>query len=258
MRGVGGTAAGQTDFTLTSVYYLLAARQQSRVGPGPRFVAVVHDRSPLAAFVPLDSPLRAAGDVGGRRVAASTAPWFDLEFQAALRALGLPPAVFVGPSPSGERASMVRGEVDIIGSWAEAIAVIRHRAEVPVRSIPLGPDVYATGLAAAGHVPDELARRMATAFAAALDQQRRHPSLGLDDLCRDHPRVDPAAALEEWDILTGYLRADGPGRMRADRWQRTLDHVCATHGFSPAVAADVCREGLLDVQAVPVTAGAPA
>lgn len=212
---------------------------------GARFVAVVHDRSPLAAFVAADGPLRHPQDLGGRRVAASTAPWFNTEYQGGLRRLGLAPGVLVGPSTPGARPSMVRGEVEVIGSWHEAVTTIRRRAEMPVRAIPFGPDIYVTGLVAGDAVEPEVVQRTVEAFSDAMEQQRHNPILGLHDMCQRHSNLDPAAVSEEWSVLSTYLDPSRPGRMDASRWEATLLHASHTHGFSPAPLAAICREELL-------------
>ncbi len=220
-------------------------QRRERAGGDSRFIAVVHDRSPLAAFVAVDSPLKRAEDLGGNRVAASAAAWFDREYQAALRRLGLAPAVHVAPSAPGERPSMVRGEVEVIGSWAEAVAVIRRRAQTAVRAIPLGSDIYNTGLVAADHLDSDIVGRMAAAFSDALQHQRQNPDAGLAELCRHHPDVDADAVREEWSVLSGYLGPRRPGVMDRARWQATIEHLRQIHGFSHVTVADLIREGLV-------------
>ncbi len=140
---------------------------------------------------------------------------------------------------------MVRGEVEIIGSWAEAIPVIRRRAGMPVRAIPFGPDIYTTGMVALDWVDADVVRRMVEAFREAVQHQRQNPLAGLDELCRRHPTVDADAVLEEWSILSGYLDADRPGLMDRTRWQRTLEHLCRTHGLAPVTVDDLCRPDLV-------------
>lgn len=213
-------------------------------------MAVLHQRSPLAAFVRADSPVRRPTHLAGRRVAASTAPWFDLEYAAGLAALGLEPPVHVPRREDGEPLSLADGEVDVIGSWAEAVAVIRRRAGVPVRAVPFGPAVYTTGLVAAERVAPEVVRRMVDALLAALFRQRAQPRLGLEELCGRHPGVAAASALEEWAVLDEYVfAADQPGAMDAARWQATMDHLARTHGIPPRPLEQVCRTELLGAPA---------
>lgn len=224
----------RTEFAITAVQSSLARQAQRPQRPEPRFVAVIHQRSPLAAFVPVDSSLRWPSDLVGARVAASTAPWFDREFRAGLDALGFGPPVVVPPREDGERLSLADGEVDVIGSWEEAVAVLRRRAGVPIRSIPFGPQVYTTGVVAQDHVPADVVIRMTEALRAAFEQQRAEPELGLDDLCRRYPRVDRAGALEEWAVLDDYVFGTGqPLAMSYHQWEATIAHAVHTYGFTP-------------------------
>lgn len=236
-----GTAA---DFAVAGVHTVLASLHRGE--PAGRFVAVVHQRSPLAAFVAVDSVLRSPRDLAGRRVAASTVPWFDHEYRAGLAALGLEPGPVVAPHADGTRPSLATGEVDVIGSWAESVAPLRRRAGMAVRPIAFGPDVYTVGIVADASVPPAVAARMVRALSAAYVDQRRRPGTGLDELCRRFPSVPPADVVEEWSLLDPYIFAGGrPLAMERGRWSATIAHAAATHGFAPPVVADVCREALL-------------
>lgn len=243
------TAEGGADFALTSVYYYLAARQQLGGRLRARFVAVVHQRSPLAAFVPLESPLEHPADLGGVRVAGATPAWFQSEYQGRLVELGLQPAVVV-PVGDGDRPSLARGEVDVIFSWAEAMPLIRQSAGIPVRSIPFGADIYATGLVAADDVAPGVVSRMVQALRAALEQQRRQPSLGIAELCARLPSVGPDRVREEWVMLNNQvLVGDECLTMHSQRWVATIEHVCRTHGFDILPVVDVVRADMLQTPA---------
>lgn len=234
------------EFALASVYGRLAALARPDAGPAERFVAAVHQRSPLAAFVPADSQLREPWHLSGRRVAASTLPWFDHEYRSGLLVLGLRPPVVVQPHPSGERPSLAEGEVDAIGSWAESIAPMRRRAGIAVRAIPFGPAVYTTGVVASDRVAPELAARMVAALSDAYLAQRERPRVGLGELCRRFPTVRAVDALEEWAVLDGYVFAEpAPLAMDADRWRSTIDHAARTHGFPRRPLGEVCRDEAL-------------
>lgn len=257
--GAPAPAAGRparADFAVAAVQSNLTARARRPEAAHPRFVAVVHQHSPLAAFVPLGSRLRWPSDLAGARVAASTAPWFDHEFRAGLEAMGLGPPHVVPRREDGVPWSLVDGEVDAVGSWEEAIAVIRRRAGTDVRAIPFGPRVYTTGVVAEDRVPAEVVTRMVSALRAAFEEQRSAPHLGLDALCRRFPGVDPGAALEEWGILVDYVFAGGrPLAMTAEQWERTIAHAARTHGIVPLAVDQVCRtDALLAMPAMPVGA----
>ena len=243
-RGCGAGArppAERPEFALAAVHGHLAALAGGRT-PGSRFVATVHQCSPLAAFVTLDSPVRRPSDLAGRRVAASTIPWFDHEYRQGLLDLGLVPGPVIQPHPSGERPSLATGEVDVIGSWAESIAPMRRRAGVPVRSIAFGQPIYTTGVVAADGLPAGVVEHMLAALAEAYAQQRDLPGLGVGDLCGRFPKVVAADAVEEWGLLDSYIFGDGPAlAMDAARWRATLEHGARAHGFA-GVALDVlCR-----------------
>lgn len=241
------------DFAVTAVQSAVGARVRRPHDRHPRFVAVVHQRSPLAAFVPIDSPLRWPSDLAGAKVAASTAPWFDLEFRAGLEALGLGPPVVVPARADGRRLSLADGAVEVIGSWDEAIAVLRRRAGVPVRSIPFGPQVYTTGVVAQDHVSGDVVARMVEALRDAFEQQRSNPELGLDDLCRRYHGVDRAGALEEWAVLDDYVFGTGqPLAMTDHQWEATVAHAVRTYGLTPVAVGEWCREELVGAMSLRV------
>jgi ABC-type nitrate/sulfonate/bicarbonate transport system substrate-binding protein len=245
-EGLVRLGEGGADLALGSVQYLVAARARLGRPTGVRFVAALHQRSPLAAFVPEDSLRRVPADLAGARVACSTAPWFDAEFRAGMEYLGVAPPLHVGPGPLGTRPSLARREVDAIGSWEDAVAVVRERAGIPVRAIPFGPDVYTTGLLAADSLPGEVVGRVAAALAAALVAQRERPDAGVAELCARFPTVAPGRVAEEWSVLTRYLFGpEGPGAMRADQWAATLEHTARVQGLPRLDVGEACREDLL-------------
>lgn len=237
---------GAADLAVGSVHGVLAARARPGRPPKVRFAAVLHQRSPLAAFVPTTSPLTTPADLAGARVVRSNAPWFDAEYRAGLESLGLAPPVHVGPNPLGTRPSLARGEVDAVGSWEDGIAVIRERAGIPVRAIPFGPDVYTTGLLAAASLPSEVVQRVVRAVAAALAALRLRPDLGVAELCARIPGVGPDRVAEEWAVLSRYLFGPaGPLVMRPDRWEATIRHAERAQGFPPVDVAVLCRQELM-------------
>ena len=238
---------GAADLAVGSIHgFLAAAAAGTAEPPRVRFAAVLHQRSPLAAFVQSDSPLTTPGDLAGARVVRSNAPWFDAEYRAGLEYLGLAPPVHVGPNPLGTRPSLARGEVDAVGSWEDGIAVVRKRAGIPVRAIPFGPDIYTTGLLAADSVPTEVVGRVVHAVAVALASLRRRPDLGVAELCARVPGVDAGRVAEEWAVLSRYLFGPAePLVMRRDRWEATLRHARRVQGFRRLDVAAVCRGELL-------------
>ena len=229
------------DFALAAVHGHLAALAAGR-DLGSRFVAAVHQCSPLAAFVALESPLRRPADLDGRRVAASTVPWFDHEYRQGLLDLCLRPGPVIQPHPSGQRPSLATGDVDVIGSWAESIAPLRRRAGIPVRSIAFGQPIYTTGVVAADRLAAGVVERMLTALGEAYAQQRALPTIGAGDLCRRFPKVAATDAVEEWGLLAPYLFGHGPAlAMDSRRWQDTLAHGARAHGFTGVALSGLCR-----------------
>jgi NitT/TauT family transport system substrate-binding protein len=244
-------AAGGSDFCLTSVTHYLTARAQSGSLPA-RFVSVVVRRSPMAAFVPADSPLATPADLAGRRLGAPEGGKLLKEFTAGMAALGLAPPEVVALDSALAPAAMARGEVDMVCDFVDLLPRIRRQAGIPVRAVPLrsedrGSDVYSSGLVAADRLPDELVMRMQAAVAAALEAQRADPEAGLDELARRYPDADPLEALEGWALAEpNIFTGPPPGSADAETWARTIAHIAGAHGLPAPEPATVYRPELLD------------
>ena len=202
-----------------------------------RFAAVVHQRSPIAAIVSADSELRSPSDLPGSRVSEGRGlDWLAREYRAATSRVG--PSEMVPMSYSEAPDALSRGEVDVIVTFAELLPRIERRAGIPLRAIDLHIEGYASGLVAGDHVPDELVRRMAAAVSAALEQQRRDPKQGVDELVRRYPEVDPAEALQSWTLLEPYVFTGVvPGSMTREGWEKTIGRAAAAHSL-PLVRAE--------------------
>ena len=232
-EGVRRVAAGAADFCVTGVYYFLAAAE-----PGARFASMIAQRSPLAAIVRADAAIHGPADLAGRRVSEGKLTWLVDEYASALRGRGIEPNERVVVDPAAPHLALKRGEVDAAASWVDAVPVLRDRAEVALRAVPIGPDVYTTGIVAADRVPPPVVGRMQAAVAAALEAQRADPTAGLDELARRYPDIDPGAALEAWTLLEPYVFGPpGPGAIDEERWRRTLAHAAATHHLPAGAAA---------------------
>lgn len=213
-----------------------------------RFVAVVGQRSPMAGLVAADSELYAPADLGGRRVAGSEGGRLFTEYCASLARRGVEEPEVVLCDYGQAPAALGRGDVDVVPDFADLLPRVRRQAGIDVRAVPVGVEVYSTGLVAGDHVPHELAARMRDAVAAAIERQRQVPETGLDLLRQRYPDVDPDEALEGWRLAEPAIFTGVPvGTMRADRWQATVDHYATGHGLSapdpvttyrPALAAD--------------------
>ncbi len=240
-------AAGGADFTLTSVTHYLTARAQSG-DLSARFVSVVVRRSPMSGFVTAGSPLTTPADLAGRRLGAPEQSRLVKEFRAGMDMLGLAPPVLVPHDYSLAPAAMARGEVDMVCDFVDLLPRIRRQAGVAVRAIPLGLDVYSSGLVAADRIPDDVVARLQTAVAAALEAQRANPKSGLDELDRRYPDADPLEALEGWELAApNIFTGPTPGSSDPETWVRTIAHIAGAHGLSAPDPDTVFRRQLVDV-----------
>ena len=240
-------AAGGADFCLTSVTHHLTARAQAG-DLAARFVSVVVRRSPMCAFVPAASDLTVPADLAGRRLGGSQQSRLVAEFRAGMAALGLAAPELVPLEYSVAPAAMARGECDMVCDFVDLLPRVRRQAGVAVRSVPLGLDVYSSGLVAADRLPEDVVTRMQTAVAAALEAQRANPEGGLDELARRYPDADPLEALEGWslaepNIFTGPV----PGCSDPETWARTIAHLAGAHGLPAPEPETVYRPELVDV-----------
>lgn len=243
---VDALLGGRVDACVTSVRSVLAPNRAGGASRRARFAAVVHQRSPIAAIVPVDSELEVPADLTGRRLAASNYGWFLAEFEAALAAAGAGAPALVGVPAHDAQSPLRRGEVDMLASWSELVPWARRRSGVEVRSIAVGPPVYTTGVAVADGLADELAARLAAAVSAALAQPDEAVVAGLPECRRRAPSVPVADVLEEWARLRPNVVAEGgPGTMDAGRWAATVEWAVKTAGAAPVALDDVCRAGLL-------------
>jgi len=236
-------ASGEADFALTSVAYTLAAQTELDGCLEARFVAVSHQRNPIAAIVREDSALRSPADLQGARAARWSMPWFTQEYVGALSYLGLDPLVIVdGHDPDD---LLQRGEIDVIPTWIDM--TLNHAGKGhAVRPVGLDIETYATGLLAADRLPLELVTRMRDAFVAGYGLQLEQPELGIAAFRRRFPEVTEQHIRDNWALFEPYASDGGaPGAMHADRWQTTIEHTAATHGLSPFPPKQIFRPELL-------------
>ena len=246
-ENVKRVAAGGSDFCLTSVTHYLTARAEAGDLPA-RFVSVVVRRSPIAALVPASSSLTTPADLGGRRLGAPPESRLVAELQAAMAALGLTPPELIALDYAVAPAAMARGEVDMVCDFVDLLPRVRRQAGIAVRAVPLGIDVYASGLVAADRLPADVVARMQAAIAAALEQQREDPEAGLGELARRYPDADPLEALEGWSLAEPNIFAGPPpGSSDPATWARTIDHVARALGVAAPDPETVYRPELVDV-----------
>ena len=240
-------AAGGADFCLTSVTHYLTARAQT-AALAARFVSVVVRRSPMAALVRADSELETPADLGGRRLGGPQGSRLVAEFRAGMAALGLVPPELVPLDYGLAPAAVARGEVEMVCDFVDLLPRVRRQAGTPVRAVPLGLEVYSSGLVAADRLADEVVVRMQAALAAALQRQRDDPEAGLGELARRYPDADPREALEGWSLAEpNIFTGPPPGSSDPDTWARTITHLAGAHGLPAPDPETVYRPRLVDV-----------
>jgi NitT/TauT family transport system substrate-binding protein len=241
-------AAGGADFTLTSVTHYLTARAQAQGPLAARFVSVVVRRSPMSGFVVADSALATPADLAGRRLGAPEQSRLVNEFRAGMAMLGLAEPELVPLDYGLAPAAMARGEVDMVCDFVDLLPRIRRQAGVAVRAVPLGLEVYSSGLVAADRIPDEVVARVQTAVAAALEAQRDDPKAGLDELARRYPDADPLEAVEGWELAApNIFTGPTPGSSDPETWARTITHVAGAHRLPAPDPDTVFRRELVEV-----------
>jgi len=238
-------AAGDADFALSSVAYLLAAQTELHGRLPVRFAAVAHQRNPIVGIVREDSGMEEPEDLVGARAASWSIPWFTQEYAGALAHMGLGSPEIVEQSKDLDGA-LGRGEIDVIPTWMDM--TLYHRDPgFAIRTIPLDIDVYTTGLVAADRVPLELVSRFRDAWMAGYELQLQQPELGIAAFRRKYPDVSEDHIRANWAVFEPYA-VDGvtpPGSMDSGRWQETIDYTATTHGLSVFAGERLYRPELL-------------
>lgn len=244
-------AAGERDFCLTSVHHFLTARQ--RWGdPDARFVAVVVQRSPLAALVPVASDIATPADLAGIRLGGSGDPNHTIEFLATLDRLGIGRPSSVTPADANAWAPLAAGDLDAVVGFVDALPRARRLSGLALRPVPVGLDVYASGLVAADRLDHDTVVRMRSALVVALSRQREDPCRGVEELCRRYPDIIAEEAVEGWRLLEPNVFAGPePGSMAVGRWEKTLTFLSTARGLAQPVAERVYRPELAGVAAAP-------
>jgi len=224
-------AAGDADFAVSGVAYLLAAQSELGGRLPVRFVGISHQRNPITAIVNADSDLYMPEDLPGKRAARWSMPWFTQEYVGALAYMGLGAPEIVDRSENLD-AALAHGEIDVMPTWMDM--TLHHRKpEYAFRTIPLDIDVYTTGLIAADRLPLELVTRFRDAWMAGHELQREQPEMGITGFMRHYPDVSEGHIVNNWSLFEPYAfdRVQA-GSMNADRWRTTIEHTALTHGLS--------------------------
>ncbi len=224
-------AGGGRDFCLTSVHHYLTA--WARDGDlAARFVAIVVQRSPISAIVRAGSPILALEDLAGRRLAGSGDDNHTIEFLATLDRRGLTRPAVAPVTGDAARSALARGEVDALVGIVDAVPRVQRLAGVPLRAIPAGLDIYASGLVAADRLSTETVDRMRAGLVQALVKQREDPEGGVAELCHRYPEIVPTEAIEGWKLLEPLVFCGPePGAMDRAKWVDTLEFLCAARGL---------------------------
>lgn len=238
-------AEGGADFTLTSVsYFVKTAALRSDLAA--RFAAVITQRSPMAAVVLEGSPIDSLDDLPAARVGGRGHGGLHTEYLGALAHLGFAPSPVVDVDYDHAPGALRDGTIDVMGDFVDLVPKLR-RVAGPVRALPFGIDVYASGLVAADRLPLELVQRVRDALVDALTQHRAAPELAVDALVERYPDVDPDDALEGWRLIEPLIFTErAVGSMTVDRWERSVEYASHVHGVSRLEGDSVFRRELID------------
>lgn len=245
-------AGGEREACLTSVTHYLGAWTGIESLPA-RFATVVVRRSPMAALVDGASEFHRSSDLAGLRLAAPPGNRLVAEFRAALESLGVAPLVEVPVDYLEAPGALARGKVDAIADFTDLLPRTRRLAGgMAVRAVPVGLDIYASGLVVSDQMPAAVALRLRDAVVAALELQRREPTAGIAELCRRYPEVSPDEALEGWALVEPNVFTEaGPGTMDERRWEATIAFTASAQDLPAPPAAAVYRPELAAGAAAP-------
>lgn len=242
-ENVRRVAEGGSDFCLTSVTHYLHARES--YGPLPaRFVAIVTQRTPLAAFVVAGRPISTdvipirASDVAGARIAGTEKSALTRELVAHLRARGHEPGELVDVAYGDAMRALADAEVDAVADFIDLLPRMRRRVpNVNVSGLRLcddGATHYGSGLVTSDR---NLAERpaMVGAFVDAVrdawEATRDDPARGTEAFVRRYPQVDPQVVVECWRETERLIFAGPPGQLDPARWEQTLRHIATAQGL---------------------------
>lgn len=237
-------ADGRRDACLTSVHHLMTATQTNGGPLAARFAAIIVRRSPISALVPLDSPLQTPADLAGRRYGGSPDGAHTKEFLATLEHLGIePPTRIAGDDGGGE--ALARGDADFFVEFVDTVPRHSRLLGVRLRAIPVGLDIYSSGLLVGDDMPAATVTALVDTLVASLEQQRSEGGRGLQELLARYPDTVAAEALEGWQLVQPYIFTGEPaGSMRRDVWATTLQFVAGARGLPVPAPESVYRPEL--------------
>ncbi|MGH3851854.1 MAG: ABC transporter substrate-binding protein, partial [Pseudonocardiaceae bacterium] len=247
-NNIRDVASGGSEFCLTSVAHYLAARAEWG-HLAARFVAVVSQRSPIAALVRSDSDLVVPPDLAGRSVGGPVGTGGALmsQYYAGLAYLGLAAPAVVSMDYLDAPVALGLGKIDAIADYCDLVPRMRRLAGVDLRAVPLGIEVYSSGLVAADRVSDADVDQMRGAIRAALVRQRENPRAGLEQMLARYPEHDPDDVVESWELAEpNIFTGVEVGSMDRSRWDATLDHLCLALDL-PRPASDTVHRWRADM-----------
>lgn len=238
-------AAQGSDFCITSVRHYLTARAQAG-DLAARFVAVIGQTHTIGGLVPAEASAHNTRDLAGLRLAGQPDNGLVQSFQAGLERVGLSRCELIESDSPAE--TVARGEADVIPATVDTVRRNERQSGLTLRAIPVGLDVYMSGLVAGDHVSSEACLTLRDAIAQALKEQKDNPGDGLSHLLARYPEVDPDDALDGWSAVQPSIFSNGPvGMMTAAGWQDALSQTSSSHGLphiSPlsAYRPDFCAD----------------
>lgn len=234
-------ADGRRDACLTSVHHLLTATQSNGGPLAARFVAIIVRRSPIAALVPLDSPLQKPADLAGRRYGGSPDGAHTKEFVATLARLGIDPPIQIAGDDGGGEA-LAHGDADFFIEYVDTVPRHSRLLGMRLRAIPVGLDIYSSGLVVGDTMPAPTVTALVDTLVASLEQQRAEGGRGLQELLARYPDTVAAEALEGWQLVQPYIfTGEAAGSMRSGAWARTLQLLAEARGLPVPAPESIYR-----------------
>jgi NMT1/THI5 like len=245
-ENIRSVAHGELDFCITSVAHFLHACDGRPIGA--RFVAMFVQQSPIAGLVAEDSDLQHASHLPGHPLGGPDGSGLVVEYQEALAARGLESSVLVDMDYAVAPAALGRGEVEIVPDFCDLVPRTRRQAGIRVRAIPIGGEIYSSGLVAADRIPLDVVTALRSAMCTGLQRQRADPQWGLGALCERYPTAIAEDALEGWAIVAPRIFSGAPvGRMEAGRWSDTIRRLSRAHALGAPLPEGVYRPECLAV-----------
>lgn len=221
------------------MHHYLTARQQWG-DQAARFIAMIVQRSQVAAVVLADGPITTARDLDGRPVAVERDTTHGAEFLHSLVVIGVRPVAIEMPQEQA-RSALRTGDVHAYVGYIDTLPGSRRLVGEPVRSVPVGQAVYASGLLAGDAVSTDVVARMRAALLDTLRAQCGRPQRGLEAMLARHPDTDPDTAASGWSLLEPLVFETPPGEMTADKWARTVTFLAEARGLEAPPADDLYR-----------------